>query len=47
MIRQFKRRFQAPYLEEICKCLYVYVYIWRYLYRKHIYGINYAGNNIK
>ena len=46
MISHFKRTFQAIYLDEICCVLYVYVYIWCFLYREHIYGVNYARNNI-
>ena len=47
MIGQFKRTFQIIYLNGIYSFLYVYVYyIWCYLCRKHIYGVNYAGNGI-
>ena len=39
MIRQFKRTFQALYLDEICYCLYLYVFIYGVIYTGNIYMV--------
>ena len=46
MIGQFKRIFQIVYLDEIYCFLFVYVYIWCYICRKHICDVNCAGNGV-
>ena len=46
MIGQFKRIFQIIYLYEIYCFLFVYVYIWCYICRKHICDVNCAGNGV-